>query len=116
MERNGVVEEELRGDFEHRWDGIPGEVAREAACDISEQEGNVVGHGTGEDSGQSGERVVHAGSDALDGAIGDDEDGTDKVEVLLNLGHDAFLVDLVFLKPTSVGQSGYIEDANLRKR
>ena len=48
-----------------------------------------------------------------DGAIGEKENGSDRVYLLLNLGRDALLVELALL---SVGKARGIEDANLEKR
>jgi len=108
LERDGVVEEELRCIFENRWDSVLGEIQREAARAIREQEGNVVGQAFGEESGQSGECVVRAGGDTLRGAIGEDEDGTDGIDVLLNLSCDALLVVLVLLNTASIRESGRV--------
>ena len=51
LERNGVVEKEVRSAFENIRDGVPGEVLIERARDIGENEGNIVGRVSGEDGG-----------------------------------------------------------------
>ena len=51
LERNGVVEKELRSVFESIRDGVLGEVLVERARDIGVNEGNVVGRMLGEDGG-----------------------------------------------------------------
>ena len=48
-----------------------------------------------------------------DGAIGENENGSDGVDVLLNLSGNAFPVELVLL---SVGEARGIEDANLGEK
>ena len=50
LERNGVVEKEVRSVFESIRDGVPGEVLIERARDIGENEGNVIGRVPGKDS------------------------------------------------------------------
>jgi hypothetical protein len=85
LERDGVVEVELRSPFEHLWDSILGEVPREGTQNVGKYEGNIVGQGFGEDGGQSGECIVGADSDAGDSAIGEDENGIDGVDVPLYL-------------------------------
>ena len=102
--------------FEDIWESIPREVLVEGARDIGEHEGKVVGRGRGEDGGQNGERMVGAGSDAGDSAIGEDKDGSDGANVVLDLGCNTVLVELVLPKVASVSQPGRVEDADLRKR
>ena len=102
--------------FEDIWESIPGEVLVEGARDIGEHEGKVVGRGRGEDGGQNGERMVGAGSDAGDSAIGEDKDGGDGANVVLDLCCNTFLVELVLPKVASVSQPGRVEDADLQKR
>jgi hypothetical protein len=51
LERDGVVEEELRSVFETIRDCISGEVPMEGAQDIGEHEGNIMGQGLWEDGG-----------------------------------------------------------------
>jgi hypothetical protein len=116
LQRGGVVEEELWSVFENIGESIPGEVPMKRACDIGEHEGNVVGQGFGKDGGESGKCIVRADSDAGDGAIGEDQNGSDRVDVLLDLSRNAPLVELVLLETASVGQPRRVENANLRKR
>jgi len=69
LERNWVVDEELRSIFENFWDSVLGDVQRAVRLGIGEHEGNVLSQGPREESGESGECVVHADSDTRDGAI-----------------------------------------------
>jgi len=48
--------------------------------------------------------------------MGEDENGTDGVDVLLNFGGNMLLVELVLFNTTTVGQSRGVEDANLGER
>jgi len=115
LERDRVVEEELRGVFEYLWNSVFRDVQREVCRGIGEQEGNVLGQGFGEESRECGECIVHARSDTRDGAIGEDENGSDRVNVVLNLSCNTLLVEFVLMNTTSIGQSRRIEDANLRE-
>ena len=116
LECNGVVEEKLGRFLERPWEGVLGKVPSEGTRDIGENEGNIVSEGFGEDGGQSRECIVSADSDTLHGAIGEDENGSDRVDVLLDLSRNTILVALVLLNTSSIGQSWRIEDANLDKR
>ena len=60
--------------------------------------------------------MVGAGSDTGDSAISEDKDGSDGANVVLDLGCNTVLVELVLPKVTSVSQPGRVEDADLRKR
>ena len=51
MERDGVVEEELRGVFEILRECIGREILTERVRGVGKQKGNVVGQGFGEDGG-----------------------------------------------------------------
>jgi hypothetical protein len=116
LQRDGVVEEEQFGVFEHDWDSVCGEVPREGTCDVGEHEGNVLGQGFREDGGQSRQCIVGTDSNPRDSAISKDENGSDGVDVLLNLSSNILLVDLVLLNTASVGQPRCVEDANLGRR
>jgi len=59
---------------------------------------------------------VGADSDAREGTIGEDENGSEGTDVLLDLSYNTLLVELILLKARSVGQPGRVEDANLGKR
>ena len=85
----------------------------EGTQNIGEHKGGVAGRDIREDGGQSGECVMQGSSATWDGAIGEKENGSDRVYLLLNLGRNTFLVRLVLL---SVGEARSIEDANLWKR
>jgi len=113
LERDRVVEMELRSVLEQPWDSILGEVPREGTRDVGKNESNIVGQGFGEDGGQSGEYIVGADSDAGVSAIREDENGIDGVDVLLYFINNTPLVGLILLSTTSVGQSRCIKDANL---
>ena len=116
MERYGVIEEELRGVLENVWNRISGEVPVKGARNIGEHECSVAGQGFGEDGRQSGECIIGADSDPRDGAIGEDKNCTERLDVLFDLSRNATLVDLVLMNPASVGQPGRVEDADLGKR
>ena len=62
------------------------------------------------------ECIVSADRDTWNGAIGKDEDCTDGIHMLLDLGRNTLLVELVLLKATSIGQPRRVKDANLGKR
>ena len=51
LERDGVIEEEMRRLSETVWKSISGEVPVKGAQDIGEYEGNVMGQGLGKDGG-----------------------------------------------------------------
>jgi len=118
LKRDGVIEEELRCPFENLWDCIPGEVPIKWARYVGEHKGNVVGQGFGEDGGQSGQRVIGSGSHVRDSAIDEEENGSDGVDMLLDLSCNTLLVELILilLKTASVGQARCVEDANLGRR
>ena len=97
-------------------DGVLGEVPRERTRDISKYECNVVGKGFGDESRQNGESIVGSASNARNSAISKDQNGSDGVNVLLDLSDNLFLVELVLLNTSSVGQPRGVEDANLGTR
>jgi len=82
---------------------------------IGKHEGNVTCQGFIEDGGQSGKCKVGAGSDARNGAVGEDKNRSDGVDVLFDLSRNAFLVELVLLKTASVGQPRCVKNADLGK-
>jgi len=116
LERDRVVELELRGTFENFWDCVLAEVPRKRADNICEYEGNIVGHCFGDDGGQSGERVVQTASTTRDGTIDQNKNGSDVIQVLLNLCRNILPVELGLLRTASVKQSRRVEDANLENR
>src|SRR5258706_8191654 len=113
LQRDGIVEEELRSAFEIIWEIIPGEAPMLAAQDIGEHEGGVAGQGSGEDSGQGRECIVGADSEARDGAISEDKNSSDGVNVVFDLSGNTPLVEPVMLNTPGVGQARCIKDANL---
>jgi len=56
---------------------------------------------------------VGADSNTREGTIGEDENGSEGTDVLLDLSHNTLLVELVLLNTASVDQSRGVEDANL---
>ena len=116
LERDGVVNLELRHVFENCWDGVLAEVPRKGVRNISEHEGNVAGQWLWEDGGQSGQYVVYADGAARDGAIEEDENSIDRVDVVIDLSCNTLPVELVLLKTASVDQPRSVENANLEKR
>ena len=97
-------------------DCFQGEVPVEGAQDIGEHKGDIMGQGFREHGGQGGQCIVSANGDTRDGTIGEDKNGSDRVYVLLDLGRNTPLVELVLLNTPSVGQPRGVEDANLGKR
>jgi hypothetical protein len=116
LERDGVVNEVLRSTFETIRDSVLGGVMVERIENVSEYEGGVPGWSSGEYGGQSGEGRVGANSGARDGAIGEDENGGDGIDAILDLSDNTPPVELVLSNPASVCQPGRVEDANLGKR
>jgi len=102
--------------FENIRNSILREVPREGTRNVGEYERNVVFQGSGEDRGQSSERIVHADSEVRNRAISENNNGSNRVNVLLNLSGNTLLVNVVLLLTASIGQSGRIEDANLENR
>ena len=88
----------------------------EGARDMGQHDASVVGEYVGENGGESGECIGGADSDAGYSAIGEDENGGDGVDVLLNLSCNILLVELVLLSTASVSRPGRVEDANLGRR
>jgi len=103
MECDGVIEEELGSLFENVRESISFEIPMETAYEIGEHERNIAGQGFGEDGGQGGECVFGTDSDTRNGAIGKYENRSDGVDVLLDLGGNTLLVELVLLDTTSIG-------------
>ena len=112
----GLLRENRAAWLEHLWDSLLREVPRQGTRDVGEHEGNVVRQRFREDGGQSGECIFGASSDVWNGTIGEDENGIDGVDVLLNFGGDILLVVLIMFNTTSIGQSRGVEDANLGER
>jgi hypothetical protein len=102
LERDGVVEEEVRSVLENVWEHIPGEVLVQGGRGVGEQKGNVR-RGSREDSGESGKGIVGTDCNTRDGAIGKNENSIDGVNVFPDLCLNTLPVELVSLKATSVG-------------
>jgi hypothetical protein len=115
MKRDGIVEEGLWSAFENIWEGILGEVRVERARNIGVYKGSIIGRGFRGDGGQSGECIVGADCDTRYRAIDEDENGSDGVNVLPDLGLNTLLVELVLLRISSVGEPRSVKDANLGK-
>ena len=94
LKRDGVVEKELRSVSKCLGDSMLGEIQVYQARDIGEHEGNVVGCGLGDDGGQKGECTAGGGGHLRDGAVGEDQDGTDGLDVRLDLGLNPLVMDL----------------------
>ena len=103
LERNGVIEEELRGVLETLRKNLSGEVKKEGVRGVGKQEANILVQGSRDDSGQSGKDIV-GDIDAWDGAIGKDEDGSNGIDMLLDLFCNSLLLECVLLRIASVGQ------------
>lgn len=111
LERDGVVNLELRSILENTRDSILTNIEAEGVPNIREQEGDVFGWGLGENGGQSGQCGANAAGIARDGAIGEYENRGDRVDMVLDLSCNALLVELVMLD--TVDQPRGVEDANL---
>jgi len=85
----------------------------EGAQDIGEHKSNVVGQSFGEDGGQRRECIVGTDSDTGNGSIGEDENGSDRVDVLPNLGLNTLLVEFILLNTASISQPRGVEDTDL---
>ena len=116
LKRNGVVNLELTSVFENVWEIVLGEIRGKGERDIGEHEADVIGGGVREDGGESGERVYRASSVTRDRAIGEDQDRSNGVSVLLDLGGNFLPVVLVLLDVASLFEPRRIEDTNLEKR
>ena len=98
-----VVKEEHLSVSEHVRESVFGEVPIEGTRDIGEHEGSVLDKGFWDDSGQSGQYIVGASSNPRVGAISEDENGGDGVDMLTNLSSNTPLVEFVILNTASVG-------------
>ena len=112
LERDGIIEQELRNVFEHLGYSALGEIPIERAREVGENDGDVGVWGAGEDCGQSGECMSSPDSDAWDGPI-DDDDGRNGVNVVLDLSRNTLLVKGILLRIAGVGKTRRINDANL---
>ena len=97
-----VVKEEHISVFEHVRESVFGEVPIEGTRDIGEYEGSVLDKGFRDDGGQNGQRIVGASSNLRDGAISEDENGGDGVDMLSDLSSNTPLVEFVVLNTASV--------------
>ena len=116
LERDGVVGKELWSVFKHLRDSVLWDIDVYRTQHIGEHKGDVIGWGLREDGGQNGKCMVGAGGDAWDGTIGEYEDSSDGIDVLLDLGCNSFLLELGLLKIMGVGQSRGVEETNIGKR
>ena len=103
LERNGVVEEALRGIFKRFWEILFGEVKKEWIRGVGKQEGNVLARRSRENGGQSGKGIIGSGVGARDGAIGKDENSSDGIDMLLDLSCNSLRLECVLLRIASVG-------------
>ena len=74
----------------------------------------VNGFGKTEDKVDS--TVVYADGAAWDGAVEEDENGSDRVGVTIDLSCNTLPVELVLLKTASVDQARGVENGSLEKR
>ena len=103
LERDGIVEEELRSISEILWESIRREVLEERIRGVGKQEGNIFGSGW-EESRESGEGIVDTGSDAGNGAIGEDKNGSGGIDVALDLSCKTLPMECISLKVAGVGK------------
>ena len=111
LERDGVVEKKLWCVFKHLWDSTMGEIQVYQARGIGEDESDVVGWGLGE----NGKCMAGTGSHLWDGAVGEDKNGTDGLDVRLDLALNIFVMELVLFKTARMSQPRGVEDAKLGK-
>jgi hypothetical protein len=114
--RDGIVEEEYWRAFERPWDLLLEEVLGGGTLNSSEHEGNVIEQSFGEDGRQNGARVVHIEREILGEVVDEDEDSTNRVDVLLNKSYNTLCAGLVSLNIVGAGQPRRVEDTNLTKR
>ena len=113
LERDGVVDLELRCIFQNSWDSVLAEVPRKKIQNTGKHEGNLVSQWFVEDGWQSGQHVNYADRAVWDGAIDEDENGSHGDDLLLDLSCKTLLVNLVFLRAASVDQPRGVKDANI---
>ena len=103
LEREGVVDLEPDGTSETSRDTILTKVVAKGAPNIGKHEASVFGQGLGKDGGQGGQCVVYAGGATRNGAIGEDENGSDGVDMVLDLSFNTSrLVEPILLSGASV--------------
>ena len=68
-----------------------------------------------EDGGYSGECRFGTDADTRDGAIDKNENGSDGIGDLLDMIHNALLMELILLNTAGVAQPWCVKDANLEK-
>jgi len=103
FQRDRVVEEELRSVLENLWESIPGKIPVEGVRDVGEHEGSVSGQGFGDDGGKGGECIIGADRDARDSTISEEENSSDRPNVILDISGNIPLVEPVLLNAPSVG-------------
>lgn len=116
LERKGVVDLESRCILETSRDSIVTKVAAKGAPNVGEHEGNVLGEVFGEDGGQGGHCIVYSVGASRDSTIGEDENSSDGVDIVLDLSVKTVLVELVLLSSAGVDQAWGVEDANLGRK
>jgi len=116
VECDGVIEDELGSSFEDIWDGISREVLIEDRGGIAKDGANVFDWDPEGDGREKGECGVGTNSDARDGTIGENDNGSNRVGVLLHLCGDILHVEPILWTISSVGEPRCVEDANLGKR
>ena len=95
MEPDGILETSR--------DSIFTKVAVKGTQNIGKHEANVFGQGLGKDGGQGGQCIVYADGAARNGAIGEDENGSDGIDMVLDLSFNtSLLAELVLLNSASV--------------
>jgi hypothetical protein len=99
--------------FKKSWDSLLAEVPGKGARDIGEHKGSVVNQGFGKEGGAG---MVHIDSGAWDGAVSEDKNSIDKVDMFLDLSSNIRLMELILLNIASGGESRCAKDANLWKR
>jgi len=115
LECDRVVEDELGTGFEDIRGGISSEVLIEDRGDIAKDGANIFDWDLEGDGGEEGECGVGTNSDARDGTIGENDNGSNRFGVLLQLCGNILHVQYVLSTISSVGEPRCVQDANLGK-
>ena len=106
----------MRSIFQNFRDCVSGEIPVEGAHDIGEHEGNLAGQWIGKYGGERRECIGGASIHTWNGTIGEDQNGSDRVGVILDLSGNILLVQLILLDTFCVSQTRGVENTDLWKR
>jgi len=114
LERDGIVDPELRSVFEDLRNSVLAEVPGKGVRDIGEHEGGI-SQTIGGDGRQSGDGVVQVAAAARDRAVGEDENGGDVIGVPHDLSSNSPFVEIRVLNTALLRESRRVENANLKR-